>query len=84
MHSDKSGESDETNDRLEYLGSFLASLVVLGTMALVAATAAGFASLSVIPQSWFALVIVPLVIMAAIQAFGKDVFQAFKEYRGGK
>lgn len=74
--------SDKTKSRLEYIGSFLASLVILGTMALVGATAAGAATLAAIPQGWFALIVVPLVIMAAIQAFGKDVFETFQEYRG--
>lgn len=84
MHSDKSDEYEKTKDRLEYFGSFLASIVILTTMALVGATAAGVANIAAVPQSWFALVVVPLVIMAAIQAFGRDVFQAFQEYRGGE
>ncbi|AGM11365.1 hypothetical protein M199_gp035 [Halogranum tailed virus 1] len=73
--------SQETSDNLEYIGSILASLILLGVMALIGAVALGVASLSGVPQAWFIAVVVPIVIMAAIQAFGKDVYAVFQKAR---
>jgi len=71
--------TQETENNLEYLGSIIASLVIIGTMLLLGAVALGVATLGPIPQAWFIAIIVPLVIMAAIQVFGKDVYQVFKK-----
>lgn len=71
--------SQDTKDRLEYLGSIIASVILIGTMALIALVAFGFASLGGIPQAWFVAIVIPVVIMSAIQVFGEDVYSVFKE-----
>jgi len=73
--------SQETTNNLEYIGSIVAAIVLLGTMALIGLVALGIASLGGIPQAWFIGVIVPIVTMAAIQVFGKDVYNIFKKHR---
>lgn len=71
----------ETKSNLEYLGSILGGIVILWVLATVTLVALGTATVSGIPQAWFATVIVPLVLMAAIQVFGKDVFDTFRNSR---
>lgn len=71
-------------NKIEYLATFVASVVILSIVGLIAAAAAGAVSLGLIPQEWFALIIVPIVVMSAIQTFGKDVFNTFKKYRNSK
>lgn len=73
--------SSETQDNLEYIGSILASLILIGLMILIGAVAFGAATLSGIPQAWFIAIVVPVVMMAAIQAFGKDVYEVFQKAR---
>jgi len=62
---------------LEYIGSILASGVILATMWILLMATVGNANLSAIPQNWFVGVVVPLVIMSAIQAFGAEVYDVF-------
>ncbi len=75
-------ESDidrETKSNLEYLGSLFGGIVILWVLATVTLVALGTATVNGIPQAWFATVIVPVVLMAAIQVFGKDVYNVFKK-----
>lgn len=76
------GTTQETKNKLEYLGSVIASIILIGTMGLIAAVAFGVASLGGVPQAWFVAIVIPIVIMSAIQVFGKDVYDVFKKNRG--
>jgi hypothetical protein len=67
----ESPDKNVTNN-LEYIGSTLASIVIM-----MAATL-GYADLGAVPQPWFVGVVIPLLVMSAIQAFGKDVYEIFK------
>lgn len=67
----------ETTNHLEYLGSILAAIVILATVSLAILTATGYADLALIPQPWFVAVIVPIVTMSAIEAFGAEVYDVF-------
>jgi len=68
----------QAKNNLEYIGSALSSAILLITMGTISASTFGYADLSVIPQSWLATIVVPVVIMSAIQAFGDDVYRVFK------
>jgi hypothetical protein len=70
-------DKDVTNN-LEYIGSALASIVIVSFTAVMVAATLGYADLSAVPQPWFVGVVVPLLVMSAIQAFGKDVYEIFK------
>lgn len=68
----------ETMSNLEYLGSILAVIVIISFTLLIILATIGYANLGRVPQSWFAAVIVPVVIMSAIEAFGQEVYNVFK------
>jgi len=77
MPKEKSTITEKTDSYLEYIGSLLASVVILATVFIIGAAVYGFASLGAVPQQWFVGVVVPLVIMSAIQAFGAEVYDVF-------
>lgn len=68
----------EAKNNLEYIGSLLSSAILLLTIGTISASTFGYADLSAVPQSWLVTIIVPIVIMSAIQAFGDDVYRVFK------
>jgi len=68
----------ETVNRLEYLGSILATIVIISFTLLIILSTIGYADLKTIPQSWFVALIVPIVLMSAIEAFGQEVYNVFK------
>jgi hypothetical protein len=47
-------------------------------MGTISASTFGYADLSAVPQAWLVTIVVPIVIMSAIQAFGDDVYRVFK------
>jgi len=47
-------------------------------MGTISATAFGYADPSAVPQSWLVTIVIPIVMMSAIQAFGDDVYRVFK------
>jgi len=69
--------TEKTDSYLEYIGSLLASVVIIATVFIIGAAVYGFANLGAVPQQWFVGVVVPLVIMSAIQAFGAEVYDVF-------
>ncbi len=68
----------QAKNNLEYIGSVLSSAILLITIGTISANAFGYADLSLVPQSWLATIVVPVVIMSAIQVFGDDVYRVFK------
>ena len=74
MPKQNSTITEKTDSYLEYIGSLLASVVVLATVFIMGAAVYGYASLEAVSQQWFVGVVVPLVIMSAIQAFGAEVY----------
>jgi len=73
----ESPDKNVTNN-LEYIGSTLASIVIVSFTAIMMAATLGYADLGAVPQPWFVGVVIPLLVMSAIQAFGKDVYEIFK------
>jgi len=69
------------HNNLEYIGSVVAALLLLATWAYIGLAAVGEAELSAIPQDWYLGIILPTVIMAGIQVFGKDVYEIFSKNR---
>jgi len=69
------------HSNLEYIGSVVAALLLLATWAYIGLAAVGEADLSAIPQDWYLGIILPTVIMAGIQVFGKDVYEIFSKNR---
>jgi uncharacterized membrane protein len=65
-------------NNLEYIGSALSSAILLITICTISASTFGYADLGAVPQSWLVTIVVPIVIMSAIQAFGDDVYRVFK------
>lgn len=70
---------EETKRTLEYIGSIVGGIILLLTFGLIFLATTGTASLSGIPEVWFMTVIFPIIIMAAIQVFGEDVYNVFKK-----
>jgi hypothetical protein len=73
--------TSEARNNLEYIGSVLSSVILLLTMATVTASTLGYANLDAVPQQWLITVVIPIVIMSAIQAFGDDVYRVFQKTR---
>jgi len=73
--------TEKTDSYLEYIGSMLASIVILATVFIIGAAVYGYANLEAVSQQWFVGVVVPLVIMSAIQAFGAEVYDVFTKNR---
>ncbi len=69
------------HSNLEYIGSIVAGLILLTTWTYIGLAALGKADLSAIPQDWYLGIILPTVIMACIQVFGKDVYDIFSKNR---
>jgi len=69
------------HNNLEYIGSVVAGAILLATWAYIGLAAVGEADLSAIPQDWYLGIILPTVIMAGIQVFGKDVYEIFSKNR---
>lgn len=78
-NEENDGSSDGKSLR-ETWGSIIGAMLVIGFGALIVLAALGSAALSSIPQMWFALLSI-LVLMAATQVFGKDVLAAVEEFR---
>jgi uncharacterized membrane protein len=70
-----------THSNLEYIGSVVAGLILLTTWAYLGVAILGHGELSAIPQDWYLGIILPTVIMAGIQVFGKDVYDIFTKNR---
>jgi hypothetical protein len=68
-------------NNLEYIGSILASIVIVSITATIILATVGVATLGVVPQAWFVGIIVPLVIMSLIEAFGEEVYKVFTKNR---
>lgn len=68
----------QAKNNLEYIGSLLSSAILLLTIGTISASTFGYADLSAVPQAWLVTIVVPIVIMSAIQAFGDDVYRVFK------
>jgi len=73
----ESPDQNVTNN-LEYIGSTLASVVIVSFTAIMLIATLGYADLGAVPQQWFVGVVIPLLVMSAIQAFGEDVYEVFK------
>jgi len=69
------------HSNLEYIGSVVAGLILLTTWAYLGVAILGRGELSAIPQDWYLGIILPTVIMAGIQVFGKDVYEIFSKNR---
>jgi uncharacterized membrane protein len=69
------------HSNLEYIGSIVAGLILLTTWTYIGLAALGKADLSAVPQDWYLGIILPTVIMAGIQVFGKDVYDIFSKNR---
>jgi len=69
------------HSNLEYIGSVVAALILFTTWAFLGAAILGYGNLSHIPQDWYIGIILPTVIMAGIQVFGKDVYEIFSKSR---
>jgi len=69
------------HSNLEYIGSVVAGLILLTTWAYLGVAILGRGELSAIPQDWYLGIILPTVIMAGIQVFGKDVYDIFTKSR---
>ena len=69
------------HSNLEYIGSIVAGLILLTTWAYLGVAILGRGELSAIPQDWYLGIILPTVIMAGIQVFGKDVYNIFSKNR---
>jgi len=69
------------HSNLEYIGSIVAGLILLTTWAYLGVAILGQGELSAIPQDWYLGIILPTVIMAGIQVFGKDVYEIFSKNR---
>jgi len=69
------------HNNLEYIGSVVAALLLLATWAYLGLAILGQGDLSAIPQDWYLGIILPTVIMAGIQVFGKDVYEIFSKNR---
>jgi hypothetical protein len=69
------------HSNLEYIGSIVAGIILLTTWAYLGVAILGYGELSAIPQDWYIGVILPTVIMAGIQVFGKDVYDIFTKSR---
>jgi uncharacterized membrane protein len=79
--ADTQSVNPSAHNNLEYIGSVVAALLLLATWAYIGLAAVGKAELSAIPQDWYLGIILPTVIMAGIQVFGKDVYKIFSKNR---
>ena len=75
--ADTPPENTSAHSNLEYIGSIVAGLILFVTWAFLGAAILGYGNLSNIPQDWYIGIILPTVIMAGIQVFGKDVYEIF-------
>jgi len=79
--ADTSPVNPSAHNNLEYIGSVVAALLLLATWAYIGLATLGKADLSTIPQDWYLGIILPTIIMAGIQVFGKDVYKIFSKNR---
>lgn len=80
-HHDDNGTTTSTMERWEYIGTILASAMVLSLPTIVGGAALGVLSLSPIGQAWFVLY-ATVTLMAATWAFGEETLSAVKKARG--
>lgn len=79
------GDPDTTNSsmtRWKYIGTILATIMVVSLPVIVLGAAVGTFSLSPIGQAWFVLYST-VTLMAATWAFGKETLEAVQQARGG-
>lgn len=82
MAEDTPGDdtTTDTDVRWSYTGTALSALLLTSLVMTVVGAAAGGFSLSAIPETW-ALMYSIVVLMAATWVFGRETFNAVKEFR---
>lgn len=78
---DDDSTTTSTRERWEYIGTVLATVVLVSLPVLILAVAMGVMTLSGITQGWYVLYST-VVLMAATWAFGKEALDAVSEFRG--
>jgi len=64
------------------MGSIIGAVVIIGFGIIVALGGIGMLDLKQIPQGWFSLVSL-VVLLSAIQVFGIDTLKALQKFKGG-
>lgn len=80
-HHHEEDLTTSTMERWEWLGTLLASAVVLSLPTILIGAALGSLGLSPIGQSWF-LLYSTVVLMATTWVFGKDTLKAVRKSKG--
>lgn len=79
------GDEDTTSStmtRWKYVGTFLASVMIVSLPIIIGGAAFGAFTLSTIGQAWFILY-ATVTLMAATWAFGKETLESVREFKKG-
>lgn len=79
--TDDDSTTTSAQTRWEYIGTILATVMVVSLPVIVLGTAFGVLTLSGINQAWF-VVYSTVLLMAATWAFGKETLEAVQKARG--